>query len=161
MNQKEQYQRDWCDVETMIYRYRELLGWSITAGTDDVTLPAGETVCSADLPVGLASEVQATLQRRMLDGPVVLVPGRQHRWMLLATPLPKGPLPARVVPGIDLRLITEGPIALPPSTTPRGPLRWVVPPSLSCPRLPPLSAIIAATRRAVSVRPGRALERPT
>jgi hypothetical protein len=158
MNQNEQRQRDWSDAETMIYRYRELLGWSITIEIDDVTLRAGETVCSVDLPVGLANEVQVTLQRRMLDGPVVLVPGRQHRWMLLATPSPDGPAPPRALPGIDLRLITEGPIALPPSTTARGPLRWVVPPSLSRPRLPPLSAIIAATRRAVSVRPGRVID---
>lgn len=153
MSQKDQRQHDWCDTETVLYRYRELLGWPVVTGTEDgdVILPASATVCSAALPIGLANEVQATLALRTLSGPIVLVPSRQHRWMMLATPPPEGAVPAKPVPGVDLRVVTNGPIVLPPSTTPRGPLRWVVPPSLSRPQLPPLSAIIAATRLAVSV----------
>ncbi|MFN2496964.1 MAG: hypothetical protein ABR608_13815 [Pseudonocardiaceae bacterium] len=158
MGRENQHRRAWGDAETMIYRYWALLGWPITTGTDGVTLPAGEQVCAADLPIGLANEVQAALQLRTLDGPVVLVPGRQHRWMLLATPSQDGPPPPRPVPGVDLRVISEGPIGLPPSSTPHGPLRWVVPPSLSRPALPPLSAIIAATCTAVSIRPTRATD---
>ena len=71
--------------------------------------------------------------------------------MLLATPSDENPVPPTPVPGVDLRVITEGPIALPPSSTPHGPLRWVVPPSLSRPWLPPLSAVVAAVGAAVSV----------
>ncbi|MGH4018207.1 MAG: hypothetical protein ACRDT0_02965 [Pseudonocardiaceae bacterium] len=153
MSSNDQLDRASIDDETMIYRYRDLLGWPITRGAGgEFTLQTGDTVCAADLPVGLAGEVQATLRLRMLDGPVVLVPGRQHRRMLLARPPDAGPAPPRPVPGIDLRVITEGPVALPPSGTPRGPLRWVVAPSLTRPWLPPLSDIVAAVRAAVSVR---------
>src|SRR5262245_54686742 len=126
MSQKDQRQRDWCDAETVLYRYRELLGWPVvTSAEDDIVLPAGTAVCSAALPVGRASEVQATLTQRTLNGPVLLVPGRQHRWMLLATPPKDGSIPAKPVPGVDLRVISDGPIVLPPSTTARGSLRWV------------------------------------
>ncbi|HEU0090163.1 MAG TPA: hypothetical protein VFQ77_21330 [Pseudonocardiaceae bacterium] len=141
--------------QAMIERYRDLLGWPITIDADLVTLLAGDVVCSADLPIGLACEVQATLQLRMLDGPVILVPGRQHRWMLLAKPSEDARVPSRPVPGVDLRVITEGAIPLPPSSTPHGPLRWVIPPSLSRPWLPALSAVMAATRAAVPVQPGQ------
>jgi len=137
--------------EAMLQRYQDLLGWPITTSPDGATLRAGDRACAADLPIGLAGEVQAILRLRMLDGPVVVVPGRQHRWMLLATPSDENPVPPRPVPGVDLRVITEGPIALPPSSTAHGPLRWVVPPSLSRPWLPPLSAVIAAVGAAVSV----------
>lgn len=142
---------DWCEVESMIYRYRVLLGWSITVGPDELALSGGSTVCSADLPIGLACEVQAALTRQMLDGPVVLVPGRQHRWLLLASPPDEEPVPARPLPGVDLRVVCDEPIPLPPSMTRHGPMRWVVPPVLSRRCLPPLSAIVAATRVAVSV----------
>lgn len=157
VGQQDRRQPGWHDTETMIYRYRELLRWPVIANAgNNITLPVSDTVCSVDLPIGLASEVQATLRLRGLDGPVVLVPGRQHRWLLLATPSAKKPMPTRPVPGVDLRVTTEGMIALPPSSTPQGPLRWVVPPSLGRSKLPPLSAILAATRTAVSVRPPHA-----
>jgi len=147
---------DQCDCasledEAMLQRYQDLLGWPITTSPDGATLRAGDRACATYLPIGLAGEVQAILRLRMLDGPVVLVPGRQHRWMLLATPSDENPVPPRPVPGVDLRVITEGLIALPPSSTAHGPLRWVVAPSLSRPWLPPLSAVVAAVGAAVSV----------
>ena len=138
------------ESEDEIYRYRDLLHWPITTFGERFVVHAGDVVCAADLPLGLAGEVQAALRLRMLDGPVIAVPGKQSRWVLLAAPTRPGPpLQPQPVPGVDLHVITNGPIALPPTATPRGPLRWVAPPSLPRPWLPPLRAIIDAVCAAV------------
>lgn len=102
MGQKKPPHRNWFDKEAVLYRYRDLLGWPVTADADNVTLQAGDTVCTVDLPVGLASVVQDALRVRMLDGPVVLVPGRQHRWMLLAAPSEQDTASLWSVPGVQL-----------------------------------------------------------
>ncbi len=138
------------EPEDEIYRYRDLLHWPITTLGDRFVVHAGDVVCAADLPLGLGGEVQASLRLRMLDGPVIAVPGKQLRWVLLAAPTsPATPVQPQPVPGVDLHVVTHGPIALPPTATPYGPLRWVVPPSLPRPWLPPLTAVIGAVRAAV------------
>lgn len=133
-----------------IYRYRELLHWPITTADGHFVVQAGDVVCAADLPLGLAGEVHAALRLRMLEGPVIAVPGKQLRWVLLAAPA-NPPVQPQPVPGVDLHVITDGPIALPPSATPHGPLRWVLPPSLPRPWLPPLATVINTVCAAVCV----------
>lgn len=148
------------EPEDEIYRYRDLLHWPITTAGGHFVVHAGDLVCAADLLLGLASAVQASLRLRMLDGPVIALPGKQLRWMLLATPAsPARPVQPQPVPGVDLHVITDGPIALPPTATPHGPLRWVVPPSLPRPWLPPLAAVIDAVRAAVCVGAYRSRDR--
>ena len=148
------------EPDDQIYRYRDLLHWPITTADRHFVVHAGDVVCAADLPLGLAAGVQASLRLRMLEGPVIAVPGKQLRWVLLATPAsPATPVPPRPIPGLDLHVVTDGPIALPPTATPHGPLRWVVPPSLPRPWLPPLAAVIDAARAAVCVGAYTSLDR--
>lgn len=97
----------------------QVWGWPVTVCGDQVLLTLGAEVTALVLPAGLAEAVTAILAGRDRRAPVLVNPGAPEDRLLLAgepygVPLP---WPARV------RIVT-GTLALPPSATPFGPVRW-------------------------------------
>ncbi|MGH8571611.1 MAG: hypothetical protein ACREX8_03415, partial [Gammaproteobacteria bacterium] len=101
-----------------ISSYREW-GWPVRGNADQVLLDLGGEYTAVMLPAGLARAVTAILAGRDRRAPVLVNSGAPHEHTLVAGEPYGVPLPW---PG-GVRLVT-GALALPPSTTPFGPLRW-------------------------------------
>ncbi len=98
--------------------YREW-GWPVRSSADQVLLDLGDECTAIVLPAGLAQAVTAILAGRDRRAPVLVNPCAPQERTLVAGEPYGVPLPW---PGA-VRLVT-GALALPPSTTPFGPLRW-------------------------------------
>lgn len=99
-------------------------GWPVTACGDQVLLALGADAVALALPAGLVEAVTAILAARDRAAPVLAHPGAGE-YRVLLTGEPYGvplPWPAGVVP-------VTGMVALPPSPTVSGPVRWHQPPA--------------------------------
>lgn len=161
------------------FEYRLELGWSTTVHGDQLVLVLDEDLLALLMPATLAVELVAALRAQRLSCPVVSLPDpAQPRGIMLLEPdprQPQAPLPACVT------VLGAGQhIALPPTITPLGPVRWLTPLDPSCPRLPPVHLIAGelhrllpppagdahggtrpATAAVPARRPARATHRPT
>ncbi|MDQ3152132.1 MAG: hypothetical protein M3R63_10580 [Actinomycetota bacterium] len=133
------------DVHAAEFDYTELLGWPVTLTGSHLVATPGPTLLAVQLPAELGEAAQHVLRLRMQDGPVLEPPGHPEIWVFLTAPYPGAPerVPRRL-DRPDVQLLTDQPVLLPPSRTPRGYPRWVTPPSLSRPWLPPVTALATA-----------------
>src|SRR2546430_1102231 len=58
-------------------------GWTLVSTGDRLLLAVDHLVSAVELPVAIAGEVQHFLAVRMLAGPVIVLPGKPGRWLLL------------------------------------------------------------------------------
>ncbi len=133
--------------------YRDVLGWPVGQDAEGLVLRLGYGVGAVELPAGRGGEVIAVLRGRDMLGPVLALPGRRVRWVFLTAPDDPGAA-ASSAPMAGVRLRTSGPdaVALPPTVTAYGPVRWLVaPPAAGVARLPRLRAVLAAAWQTVTV----------
>lgn len=118
------------------FEYRLELGWRTTVHGDQLVLLLDEDIIGLLMPTALAVDLVAVLRARRLSCPVVSLPDpADPRSILLLEPSPRQPAPplpvcVDVLPGGQH-------IALPPTMTPRGPVRWLTPHDPSRLRRPP------------------------
>ena len=130
-------------------RYRRELGWPVDECEGGVVLRLGEGIGAVKFPAGRGRDVITLLRARDMLGPVLALPGRQLRWVFLTTPGAPGAGTDRThLAGARVR--STATVALPPATTPRGPVRWIVAPPEGL--LPRLSVVVTAGWQAVTVR---------
>lgn len=110
--------RDAMALPPSISTYREW-GWPVRGSADQVLLNLGGECTAVVLPAGLAQAVTAILAGRDRRAPVLVNPGAPQERTLVAGEPYEVPLPWPS----GVRPVT-GALALPPSTTPFGPLRW-------------------------------------
>jgi len=130
-------------------------GWPVTVRGDQVLLTLGVEVTALVLPEGLTEAVTAILTGRDRQVPVLIDPRNPEERVLLAGE-PYGmalPWPVRV------RILT-GTLPLPPSATPRGPVRWRHRPSTpelaGCREIDVFSAVHTMRRAAEHIQGGAA-----
>lgn len=95
------------------------LGWPVHLQGDQVVLPLGQCATALVVPMDLAEAITPILTALNRPAPVLLHPDAAGCCVVIAgepygVPLP-WPEPVRVVTGV---------LALPPSQTPHGPVRW-------------------------------------
>ena len=146
--------------------YRLRLGWPVRVedDTEQVVLLPGEVVQDAapaasrlvivDMPSGLGSSVRSVLRAREQPIVVFAVPNRQVRWRFITqVGADRRRLPARSLTGVDVHVLSDEPVPLPPSRIEHSEhldsaeLSWIEAPALvpgaGCP-LPRLTAVLAA-----------------
>ena len=132
--------------------YREW-GWPVRSSADQVLLDLGDRCIAVVLPAGLARAVTAILAGRDRRAPVLANPGTPEERTLVAWEPYGVPLPWPD----GARLVT-GALALPPSTTTFGSLRWEqLPPDPSlagCREIDVFSAVHTTLGAAAAVKRG-------
>jgi hypothetical protein len=133
-------------VGEAIAGYR-LLGWQVTVTEQGVFLPLGPATTALAMPARIASRVLADLKARMLAGPVTVIPGPREHWIFLAELVALMPTHLKAPP--EVRFVrSPNRIALPPTRTRYGSLRWANPPSHDRHWYPPFTAVLALARTA-------------
>lgn len=94
-------------------------GWPVTVRANRVLLAVGAEVIAIALPAGLTDAVVAILDDRHCPAPVLTDPGAPTNQVLLACEPFGAPLPWPTG-----TYLVSGMVALPPSTTPHGPVTW-------------------------------------
>ncbi|MEU5692135.1 hypothetical protein [Actinosynnema sp. NPDC020468] len=115
------------------------LGWPLVLSGGNVYLPVGRGVIGVAMAAVFASRVEVG------GGPVLAYPGRVETWVVLVDQPEVGNL--RVPPNAVL-VDRPGYLALPPSHTPGGPVRWVCPPRTDRRVLPSFASVYEAIWRA-------------
>ncbi len=119
-------------------------GWPVAVRRDQVWLNLEPDTVALIIPVPMADRVAAILTARRCLPPVLAHPyAPEHLVLLAGEPYPVVlPWP----PGVDRITAT---LLLPPTLTPRGPLRWVHPPQENSLRLCREIDVLAAVRTAL------------
>lgn len=126
-----------------------LLGWQVTVTEQGVFLPLGPATTALAMPARIGSRVLADLKSRMLAGPVTVIPGPREHWIFLAELVAL--LPTHLKAPAEVQFVrSPHRIALPPTMTRYGSLRWANPPSHSRHWFPPFTAVLALARTAVA-----------
>lgn len=135
--------------------YNDAFAWptTIDSTTGDVRLRLGTTIDALFMHAGFAGEVNNFLVRHMLCAPIVVVPGAPGDWIFLTQPRTTLRLSVwqyLVHIGVSWKRRGET-ILLPPLDTVDNGVRWLQQPR-QCTDLPPWTAVVAAARRASSLR---------
>ncbi|MBW4720952.1 hypothetical protein [Saccharothrix obliqua] len=124
-----------------------LLGWKVSVTEQGVFLPLGPATTALAMPARIGSRVLADLKARMLAGPVTVIPGPREHWIFLAELVALLPTHLKAPPEVQFVRSPQR-IALPPTMTRYGSLRWANPPSHSRHWFPPFTAVLALARTA-------------
>lgn len=123
-------------------------GWLTLQSGTRLLLPTDWSIGAVEMQSELCRELTQFLSVRMLAGPVIDLPGKPERSIILTTSA-DGATPVDLV-----RLKARGICAhrrgalvpLPPSLLENGPVRWRTPLSGERPPLAPFTAVVAAAR---------------
>ncbi|MGH4021462.1 MAG: hypothetical protein ACRDT0_19975 [Pseudonocardiaceae bacterium] len=127
-------------------------GWPVTTRRDQVLLALDHDAVALLIPIDLATQVQPLLATRQCPAPVLAHPDApQHRVFLAGEPFgAELPWPPGVQP-------VTGSLPLPPTVTPRGPVRWAhlpqAQPLTTCREIDLCSAVCTALRPSPVPRP--------
>ncbi|WNV84230.1 hypothetical protein [Umezawaea sp. Da 62-37] len=126
-----------------------LLGWRVSVTEQGVFLLLGPSTTALVMPARIGSRVLADLKARMLAGPVTVIPGPREHWIFLAELVALLPTHLKAPPEVQFVRSPQR-IALPPTMTRYGSLRWANPPSHSRHWFPPFTAVLALARSATA-----------
>lgn len=150
-----EYELDRTDGSNAVlaHYYAEVFGWPTTVDTDsgEVRLPLGEVVDALIIRAGLAAEVNHLLIQRMVQVPIIEVPGEPPGWIFLTRPrttLRRSTWADLVRIQVGWKTVGES-IPL-PAHDGSGGVRWLKRPVAGT-ELPLWTAVVAAARSAASL----------
>lgn len=127
--------------------YGDTFGWATAIVRDGlVLLLTGDRVGVA-VPAERARRVAAELRRRESPGPVLALPGAEPHWVFLADLNGTIPVQDQAPAGVTF-VASPRVLALPPTATLDGPVRWAIPPDPCRRWLPTFAAVLCAIRAA-------------
>jgi hypothetical protein len=132
-------------METPVWTADDYLseyGWQVDVIDGQLLLPLGGCLVGVVTSAARGGEISRWLGRHGLVHPVVPTQEPRQRWVFLATRDGVRPLPA--LPFFVTVWQTGHRIALPPSRTAHGELRWIVPPDRCTAGIPSLDRLLEA-----------------
>ncbi len=127
-------------------------GWTVAETANGLCLITDDDLSAIEVSGELAGEVRRFLRANNLTGPVIEIPGQEHREIHLVTGIRKAAMAVEALRAAGAVVHTDGAgVPLPPTHLSAGSASWGVSPD-EARWVPPVVAIGAAVRSALTRR---------